>query len=173
MIKNEGLFWLLSFVPGLALVWLGLKRGMLLLSVLLILLLLGLWLLPDDFTVAGQSLANINLKYRPTSWSPIYKSFFEHDNWHLLSYTVIALMVAATALATGAKLRVAPLAVVVISAFSLLMTLYLFTRHAHGARVFTSINRVTLQLIPAMGFFGAIMFLCLSRAQTSANTDSD
>lgn len=163
LVKNEGLFWLLSFLPGLLLVWLGVKRGALSLAALAVLLLLCLWLLPENLTIAGQSLAGLNLQYRPQSWPSIYNSFLVHDNWHLLGYIFIALLVAAATLSRPTLARIAPLAAVITSALVLYLALYLLTRHAHGAIVYTSINRVALQLMPAVGFLASVIFLQLGR----------
>ena len=172
LLKNEGFFWLLSFLPGLVLVLLGMRRGVISLLALFVLLLLCLWLLPDDLAVAGHSLGSIDLRYRPGSWSPIFTSFFVHDNWHLLAYVFAALLLATAALPAPVRARLAPLAAAVISALCLFLALYLLTRHSQGAVAFTSINRVALQLIPAIGFLAAIIFLQLGsgRTQRAAGT---
>lgn len=168
LLKNEGLFWLLSFAPGLLLIWLGVGRGVVSLAALFLLLLLCLWLLPRDLAIAGQSLATIDLRYRPESWASIYRNFLVADNWHLLSYMVIALLPATATLARPALHRVAPVAAVVGSAFVLFLALYLYTRHSVGAVSNTSINRVALQLVPAIGFLATVVFLQLARGGRAA-----
>jgi hypothetical protein len=167
LIKNEGFFWLLSFVPGILLVLLGIKRGIFAILGLAFLLLVFLWLLPGDVSVAGQSLEALNLDYRSKAWLPISRSFLVHDNWHLLGYISIAVILLIAFFATSSLPRVAPLAAIVASAFCLFLALYLLTDHARGAAGYTSINRVALQLIPAVGFLTAICYLQLCRSKTS------
>ncbi len=167
LIKNEGLFWLSSFVPGLLLVWLGARKGFVLICVLLLMLLLVLWLLPGDLTVAGQSMNNIDLRYRPASWPAIFQSLLVHDNWHLLGYVTVAMVLAVFVFASPSLPGIMPPATTVVSAFCLYLALYLLTRHAVGAVQFTSINRVGLQLMPAVGFLATLIYLQLAREQDS------
>jgi hypothetical protein len=163
LIKNEGFYWLLSLLPGVLLVLAGLRRGLLTLAALALVLLTALWLMPADVVVAGHSLAEADIRYRPDSWAPIRLSFLVHDNWHFLAYMVLIAL-------PGALFfwrTTTPLAAVIVSALLLYLTLYLFTSNAAGAVMFTSLNRVALQLMPAAGFFSLVVFLCWIQREDS------
>ena len=163
LIKNEGVFWLLSFIPGLIFALLGPKRGIALITGLSLLLLLALWLLPGDLVIAGQTLNGLDLQYRPQSWPAIYQSLLVQDNWHLLGFLFIALSIVAAARAISSLPRIIPAAAVVLSALCLFLVLYLLTTYAAGAVSFTSINRVALQLMPAVAFLATLLYLEITR----------
>ncbi len=158
LVKNEGLFWFLSLFPGILLVMAGTRKGFLCLAGLAVALFFLLWKLPTDLAIAGHTLEGINLKYRPESWSPIYLSALVHDNWHFLVY----LFLIAIAVTPFYGHKQMPLAVVTVSAVLLYLTLYLMTNNAPGAAHFTSLNRVFLQLTPAIGFFTLTLYLELA-----------
>jgi hypothetical protein len=163
LIKNEGFYWLLSFVPGVLLVAFGWRKGLAVIVGLLVVLLGGLFLLPGDLVIAGHSLDSLALAYRPESWLPILTSFFIHDNWHLLAYTLPLLLLVAIFAGRGTLLRVAPTLVTLLGALACYLALYLLTRHAYGAVNFTSLNRVALHLMPSMALLAALLFAGLER----------
>jgi hypothetical protein len=76
LFKNEGFYWFMSLIPGILLVLLGVRRGLLVLASMLLLLLLFVALMPVETVVAGHSLAGLDIRYRPESWFPLYLSFF-------------------------------------------------------------------------------------------------
>ena len=157
LIKNEGFYWALSLLPGILLVLIGFRKGVIWLAALALLVVATIWLIPEDMVIAGHSLASIDIRYRPQSWLPLYLSFLVHDNWHFLAYLALAALAAVPFCARQAL----PLAAVMVSALLLYMTLYLFTSNAVGAEHFTSLNRVALQLMPAAGFFTLAIFATL------------
>jgi hypothetical protein len=157
LIKNEGFYWFLSLFPGILLVTVGLKKGLLSLAALAFSLLLLIWTLPSDMAIAGHTLEKISPGYRPDSWLPIYLSALVHDNWHHLVYLFLTSLMILPFL--GHKQL--PLAAVVLSAVCLYLALYLLTSNASGAVRFTSLNRVFLQLAPAIGFFTLTVYLAV------------
>jgi hypothetical protein len=161
LLKNEGFYWALSLLPGLALVWMGHRRGLLLLCVAFTGLCLVLWLLPGDLVIAGHSLDQAALAYRPKSWSAIYHSYFIHDNWHLLLYLLSALSVACLITRRDVLIGLSPSLVVMVAAMGLYLALYLLTANAGGAEHYTSLNRVALQQQPALAFVGALLYVGL------------
>ena len=158
LIKNEGFYWFLPLFPGILLVLVGIRRGLVVLAVLALLLVLAIWLMPADLEIAGHSLAETRIRYRPDSWLSIYLSFLVHANWHVLAYIALAALAAVPLFARAAL----PVAAVVVSALLLYLALYLFTKNAVGAVQFTSLNRVALQLMPALGFFSLAVFTLLA-----------
>jgi hypothetical protein len=163
LIKNEGVFWLLSFAPGLVLVACGIRRGLVTLTALFAILVLVMVLMPENWVVAGQSLKQLSLHYRPAGWQPIYLSFLIHDNWHFFSYLLLAAILIFIWTLRKQSSILAPVAVVILSSFALYFFLYLFTRHSHGAVYFTSLNRVALQLMPAAAFFTLLAYSTLTQ----------
>ncbi|MEH6586647.1 MAG: hypothetical protein V7720_08810 [Halioglobus sp.] len=160
LIKNEGFYWFLTLFPGILLVIAGTRKGIMCAAALAVALLALMWIMPADFAVAGHSLEDLNLKYRPDSWRPLYLSALVHDNWHMLGY----LFLAAILIIPFSGHRQIPLAAVTLSAVLLYMALYLLTDNAAGAVRFTSLNRVFLQLAPAIAFFTLTVYLTLSGA---------
>ncbi len=164
LLKNEGFYWALSMLPGLVVLQLGLYRGVCVGVGLLFGLIGVLLFLPPDLVIAGHSLGDMRLGFHPESAVPLARSLFLHDNWHLLAY-VFPTLVMAVALCRRQLLSAhAPVLAVVICALALYLALYLGTRHAYGAIHFTSLNRVGLQIMPAIAFVSALLFACLSRA---------
>lgn len=158
LIKNEGFYWLLSLIPGVAVATLGVQRALAIGLALLLGLLLLLWLLPGDWLIAGHSLNDIALRYRPEAWQAIGQSFFIHDNWHFLAWLFVAAL-CLTALTNEPSRKVlAPVAACLLSALCLYLALYLLTKHAGGAVRFTSLNRVALHLVPAAGFYVLLVY---------------
>jgi hypothetical protein len=165
LIKNEGFFWFLSFVPGLVLVVCGIRFGLWAGAAMTVVLLLAVALMPEQWVVAGHSLEELSLRYRPAGWSSLYLSFLLHDNWHFLSYLLLAALLFLIWRPRKLGSTLAPVASVLLSAFALYFCLYLFTRYSFGAVRFTSLNRVALQLMPAAAFFTLLVYATLSRKE--------
>ena len=167
LMKNEGLFWLLSFVPGLIVVlWPG-RRGYWLIAGLVVLCLVLLWVFPRDFQVAGHTLAQLKLHFIPRAVLPMLASLFTHDNWHLLFYGVLLLVPASMVVSQEARKRLPGLIVVLGAALTLYATLFLFTRFSYGAVHYTAINRIGLHLTPALLFLVALSWLYLDKNSAS------
>ena len=163
LIKNEGFYWSLSFLPGLVFVLLGPRKGAIVTGCLFLCLLLLLWVLPANLIIAGHSLEQTQLHYRPQGWSPLYLSFFAHDNWHLVGYLFIGLLLALSLTRYRTAPQLAGVATTILSTIGLYLALYLLTRHSHGAVYFTSLNRVALQIVPAVCFLAVLVYGKLSR----------
>jgi hypothetical protein len=171
LIKNEGFYWFLSLLPGFALALLGMKRSLLLFGLGLAVLILSLWWLPQaqNLVVAGHSLHDIALQYRPQGWQPIFLSFLVHDNWHFLAYLFLAAVLLLPAVRQSRHTLV-PTAAILIASLGLYLALYLLTRYSYGAVNYTSLNRVALQLMPAVGFFCLLVYGALLREQARDKT---
>ncbi|NQX89956.1 MAG: hypothetical protein HRT77_14965 [Halioglobus sp.] len=168
LVKNEGFFWLMSLVPGLLLVYCGLRLGLWVGAALAAVLLGVLAFMPAHWVVAGHSLQQLALDYRPEGWPAIYQSFLLHDNWHFLSYLLLAALLLFLVQHRRLVPSLAPLASVLISAFALYFCLYLYTRYSFGAVRFTSLNRVALQLMPAAAFFALLVYANLAGQASNA-----
>mgnify|MGYP003382139908 CR=1 FL=1 len=170
LIKNEGLFWLLTFTPGLIVVLLPARRALTLLAAGIVMLAGVLLLVPQDLAVAGHSLGDLDLRYRAGSLAGIATSIWVQDNWHLLGYLLVALppLVFLTRKATGAKL--AGIATILLSAIVLFLLLFLVTRYSLGAVRFTAVGRISLHLVPALMFFCLLLWNEVSARTPFART---
>lgn len=155
LIKNEGFFWLLTFIPATVVVVYPGRRTLLALCVALGIGVMGLLLFPRDVVVAGHSLDSLRIYFRPEAVKPVFDSFFVHDSWHLFAYLLAGLLAATLMVNRTAFADFRGIMVALASAAVLFLFLYLFTAHATGAVRFTSIGRISLQLVPAA------LFLCL------------
>lgn len=168
LVKNEGFYWFLTFGSGWLLASLGVKRGLLVGGTLLLGLLLVLRLMPDTWVIAGHSLQELSLGYRPEAWTAVYISFLKHDNWHFLSYLFLAALTMFIWHARQLAPMLAPVVAIVLSALALYLGLYLFTRYSFGAVRMTSLNRVALQLMPVVAFFTLLVYASVSRNRVLA-----
>ncbi|MEP1470473.1 MAG: hypothetical protein ABJK20_05985 [Halieaceae bacterium] len=158
LIKNEGFYWFLTLLPGILLATAKHRAIMAWLAAGALGFMVFLYAVYPDLSVAGHSLADFDIFYRPDSWIPIYLSTLVHDNWHLLFYLFLATLLTTPFLGK----KVMPILAVVLSAVALYLMLYVMTSNSAGAVQFTSLNRVALQLAPSLGFFTLIAYLALS-----------
>jgi hypothetical protein len=169
LIKNEGFYWMLTFVPALAVVLMPTKRAFLSVAGLAAVLILVVAFFPRDLAVAGHSLDRLNLHYRPGALESIIESFFVHDNWHLLAYFLTALLALSCWKRRSALIRCAGISLAIGSALALFLFLFTFTAYAGGAIKFTAVGRIALQLVPAMTFLALVITYELSRGQDQGN----
>ena len=158
LIKNEGFYWLLSFIPALVVVFLPMRRALQLLAAGLVLLVVVLIMIPSDFAVAGHSYNELLLRYRPGALSGIGYSIWMHDNWHLLGYLLVGLLVLALAQGTQTPAKLPFFAVALATALALFLVLFVFTRYSSGAIRFTAVGRISLHLMPGMMFLAMILY---------------
>jgi len=164
LIKNEGFYWLLTFIPALIVVLLPTRKAVLILLVLVIATLALLWLFPRDFTVAGHSLELLDIHYRSLALPPLVKIFTVHDNWHLFIYLLLPIVPAGYLLAGKSRGQYLGIGAALASALGLFLILYLFTGHAHGAIYYTSVGRIALQLVPSLMFLMMLLYHEVSRS---------
>ncbi|MGL4566863.1 MAG: hypothetical protein ACRCVD_16325, partial [Halioglobus sp.] len=158
LVKNEGFFWLLTFIPGVIVVLLPVRRALTLLAAGVVVLALALLLVPQDLAVAGHSLAELDLRYRPGALAGIATSIWMQDNWHLLGYLLVVLTPLLLVLRKSASGKLAGIAVTLLSATVLFLFLFLFTRYSMGAVRFTAVGRISLHLMPALVFFCLLLW---------------
>jgi len=157
LIKNEGLFWLLTFIPALVVVFLPGRRAAILLAFLLLTVLVLLLLLPGDFAVAGHSLDRLGLRYRPKALPGLTRSIWVHASWHLFGYLLLCLLPLGLIVArrkTGGYLGITT---ALACAVGLFLVLFLFTGYASGAVRFTAVGRISVQLVPGLLFLVALL----------------
>lgn len=158
LIKNEGFFWLLTFFPAIVVVLFPGKRAFSLLLVSLLLLAVVLLVFPRDMVVAGHSLEQLSLQYRPGALAGIFESFFVHDSWHLFAYLLTALMALVLWRVPAGFRDSAGMATALAAATCLFLVLFLFTGYSKGATRFTAVGRISLHLVPAFTFFCLVLY---------------
>jgi hypothetical protein len=177
MIKNEGLFWLLSFLPALAVRFLPRRRLPFFMAAGAGLTVVTLMVVPKELEVAGHTLAELRLDFRAEAVLPLLESLFVFANWHLLFWLLSALLVGSLAANfwTQASWPMPLLAVgaALVVAVALFFALFLFTDYASAAVRHTSGTRHMLQLAPALLFFSMLLWRNLhSNAAHNGSPDS-
>ncbi len=172
LIKNEGFFWLLTFLPGLVVVFLPARQVVILLSAGLLSLGLVLLVLPGDMVIAGHSLEQLNLHFRPEALGGLRDSLLVGDSWHLFPYLLLGLVVLAAFRPGPAMENLSAIALVLASALVLFLVLFLFTKYAGGATRLTAGGRISLHLAPALLFFCLLLYGRLAR-NTTGESASD
>jgi hypothetical protein len=151
-IKNPGLFWALTLVPGVLVTLLpryGLKLAAGGLGVAIVLL-------------AALARANVTIfNYRlqldfDPAWSALAESYFLLGNWNLLWYAAIGVAVLARRQLFAPAL--APLAVVLSAGLLFLFVVFGFTNARAWVADQTTVNRATLHLAPLIAVFLVLGF---------------
>ncbi len=164
-VKQEGLVWMFSFLPALGVVRLGRRAWMAITAVLSIAMLL-LWLvggldlrLPGGAHLAASfgrleipGLPAVALGYHPV-WEELTRYLFVYGSWHLFWYLWPLLLVIALPRAVADKAARASL-VQVATALGLVLFMFLFTDIYRWVKEGTAVNRILLQLVPGLMFFG-------------------
>lgn len=155
LIKNEGVFWFITILGGMAAA--ALPRR-LLWPVLLgcgVLGITALGLFPKDLAIAGHSLEQLDLYYRPEAWTGIISSLLLLDSWHLLPWFALLLVTGYWLSGRSSTGSLTGIGTALALALGLFLTLYLGTGYAGGAIRLTAVSRTSLQLLPT------VLYLCL------------
>ncbi len=152
LIKNEGLFWVASLLPGIIFSVLPHRRGIMIIGMLLLLAAGLLIFLPQDILVAGNTLQQLDPYFRPESIGSYLSSLFVQDNWHFLSYLFLILVPVCFIFVSRARYKLFAVTLVILGCVGLHIFLFLFTKYGHSAVSFTAVNRLSLQLVPAIAF---------------------
>jgi hypothetical protein len=153
--KNEGFYWGLTFLPALLVVTLPHRHTIVLFCAASLMLVSLLMVIPQDIEVAGHSLQQLDLHYRPNALWAIAVSFWVQDNWHLFAYLLLALSLLSMVPARTIPRPYLGVITALVAAIGLLLVLFTFTHFANGALRFTAIGRISLHLVPGL------LFLCL------------
>ncbi|MBB1127199.1 hypothetical protein [Thiospirillum jenense] len=171
LLKNEGLFWLVTFIPALAALWLPARRLFILLGSATIAGALLIWLLPADMMIAGHRLAELNLGWRFDAFLPVLRSLFLFDSWHLLYWLAMGLLVINIAQRQQWARPFIAVSFALFTGYGLFFLLFLTTNYANAAAGDTSVSRIALHLAPATVFWTWLLFQQVS--QTSAVYSAD
>jgi len=170
LIKHEGWVWALSLVPitawGLmsppvrAATKVGLAVGVVVIAAAIALDHYGYWdwyvdkhgILPE--TLVLPVVGSVQLAYSPV-WAAVGKNLLWLDSWHLLWLALAAALVyGLTDRGVRQLSYLAPMGAQAALALSIVFAIFFLTENAAWARDYTSLNRVLLQVVPMLVFFG-------------------
>jgi hypothetical protein len=167
LIKTSGTFWAITLLPGLVVALLpgrGVKiLGAALVAGMLVLLALGRW----DSVLLGR---NLGLDFAP-SWRSLVDGWFLFDNWHLLWYGAIALV-----LLGAPRLIRRPLAPLAMTAAAGLIFVFVPVSYpAVGAWIGdpAPVSRAALPLAPLLVCLGVLLWNQLSEPASVVGATSD
>ena len=154
--------WALTLLPAVVYTMAG-KYGLriVLAGFVVVLVVLGV-LAQSEPVILGYRL---HLDFAP-DWTALGQSFFLLDNWHLLWYGVITVLVLGRRqlLAPG----IAPLTLVVVAGALFLLLVFGFTNARGWVADQTTINRAVLHLAPLAALWALMVFGAWSRASGAA-----
>lgn len=171
LLKQEGIYWALAFLPGLLVLYVGPGRGYAVLCALLLVMVLLLMLLPPGTSFAGHTIREMHFFYRPAGWLPLLEGFFLHDNWHLTSYLFGAALIGYLVTGWRGRYNLAPALTVLAGVAFLILLLYLFTGYTVAAVKHTSSNRLAMHFVPAWLFMLTVLF-CHMRRPVTRDTET-
>jgi hypothetical protein len=166
-IKNPGLAWALTLVPGVIVVLLprlGLKLAVAGLGAMLFLLAV---LAQTSTSILGYRL---HLDFEP-AWAPLRASYFLLGNWNLLWYGVFA-----AAFLAGRQLAsqtLAPMTIIVTAGAVLLFVVVSLTNASAWVADQTTASRATLHFAPVAAVFAALAFRAFAVRWANARPTAD
>lgn len=156
IIKNEGAFWALTFLPAIA-VAVHTRHKLAKLSLLFVLILALLAVLAQKNPVLVANTLKHFTELHISGLGGIIQAIWLHNNWHLLGY-LFAVVIPLGLLSPGALTRRYPGLVVALScSVGLFLFLFLFTAFGEGASNFTGVGRLCIHLFPGLLFLCALL----------------
>ena len=151
LIKTPGIVWALTFVPATLVVLLP-RVGLMLAGALaaLALILLGILAQTDPIILGYKLHAN----FSPV-WAPLLQNYFVLDNWHLFWFLFVGLALISYKSLFGPFLRAKT--VLMLTGLAFLGAVFFFTMAEAWVTDFTTVNRATLHIIPALMFYTMLL----------------
>ncbi|HEY2968013.1 MAG TPA: hypothetical protein VGK75_06555 [Casimicrobiaceae bacterium] len=145
-VKNEGAVWALTLLPAI-IVTLHRRIGIAAVASIGVAAILYLAFGPNEVKIMGYTVSTrlANLMF------PVHEHLFVMDNWHLLWYAAIALIVVNARLLFGKTL--APMTVTMLAATGLVVVVFFFSNVARGVAEENLLNRFLLQAVPALAYY--------------------
>jgi hypothetical protein len=146
LLKLEGILWVMTLVPG---VMIGVNRrlGMVATVVVAAAAVLYLAFAPSELRILGYTLRT---HFDDVS-RPLFQHLFVMDNWHLLWYAAIAVVMVNGRLVAGTLL--APMSGTILAAAAFIVVVFFFSNASGGVRDETLTNRLLLHVVPALVFY--------------------
>jgi hypothetical protein len=165
-IKNPGVVWVLTLVPGLAVALLG-RTGVRLAAIAFIAVtVVLLFFARSDAVLFGYRL---HLEFDPPIRA-LVESYFTLANWHLLWYSIVAVAILGWRHLLSRDL--APLTVVVVAGLGFLMFGFAFTNARQWVEDQSTVNRATLHLAPLAAIWMMLAFRAWATSVAPARLSS-
>ena len=149
-LKFEGLVWVATLTAG-AVVAVNRRAGFAMVAAVVVAAVAYML-----FGPAQLRILDFVLFTRFENVSPqIYEHLFVMDNWHLLWYAAVAVLVVNARLIVGPTL--APMTVTMLAAFTFVFVLFYFSSAAGGVKDDSLTNRMPLQIVIAFLFYLALI----------------
>ena len=151
LIKTPGIVWALTFVPATLVVLLP-RVGLMLAGALaaLALALLGILAQTDPIILGYKLHAN----FSPV-WAPLLQNYFVLDNWHLFWFLFVGLALISYKSLFAPFLRAKT--VLMLTGLAFLGVVFFFTMAEAWVTDFTTVNRATLHIVPALMFYTMLL----------------
>ncbi|HZQ60744.1 MAG TPA: hypothetical protein VFC24_05295, partial [Casimicrobiaceae bacterium] len=156
-IKNPGIVWALTLVPGLIVILLP-QKGVRVVAALFGLAVLGLAVLAQTEPVIFNY--RLHLDFNP-AWAALGETLFLLDNWHLLWYAVIAVAIVAWRQLLSPAL--VPVTMIGAAGVLFLFVVFGFTNARIWVSDQTTINRAVLHFAPVALVFAVLAFDAFAR----------
>jgi hypothetical protein len=149
-LKLEGIFWVLTLAFG-GMVALNRRLGLAIAGLAAAASLLYLAFGPSELRIFSYTL---HTRFVDVSL-PVYEHLFFMDNWHLLWYAVVAVLVTNWRLLLSKSL--APMSVTMLAAAGFIIVVFFFSNASGGVDDETLTNRLLLHVVPALVFYLALI----------------
>jgi len=149
-VKLEGSLWVLTLIAG-AITALNRRLGLVLMGIATAVAVLYLAFGPSELGMLGYSLRTQFVNVSP--W--VYEHLFAMDNWHLLWYAVVAMVVVNARSLLGARL--APMTMTIGTAVAFIVVVFFFSNASGGVKDETLTNRLVMHTVPAFLFYLALI----------------
>jgi hypothetical protein len=160
-VKQEGSLWVLTLVPG-AVTTLNRRAGLAMVAAVAVAASLYLAFGPSEL-----HLFRYTLRTRFVDVSEVvYEHLFVMDNWHLLWYAGVAVVVVHARALFGSRL--APMTVTMLAAVAFIAVVFFFSTAASGVEEDTLTNRLVLHIVPAFLYYIALILRSSERQAQSA-----
>ena len=149
-LKQESVLWVLTLVPGVV-VALNRRLGLAMTAIVAAAAVLFLAFAPSELRIFRYALRT----HLDDVSRPLAEHLFVMDNWHLLWYAAVAVLVC-NVRSLGGKL-LAPMSVTMLTAVAFIAVVFFFSGASWGVRDETLTNRFLLQIVPALVFYLALI----------------
>lgn len=153
-IKNEGFIWALSMIPATTIAFMQRRQAAKLFLLMLLWGVFFLLILPDNWEVAGTTVADIHPSFNMAALLGIIKSLWLHDNWHLLGFFLLLLIPLGLLLPGALTRSYLGVTVALVCSGGAYLFLFIFTGFGVGAADFAAVGRLSIHLVPT------VLFLC-------------
>lgn len=160
-IKKEGIVWALTLLPP---VLVAIDRRLGLRVVAALSAAVGLYLLfgPTELKLLGYTLRT---QFSNVS-APLFEHLFEMDNWHLLWYLTLAIVLTRWRVLFSAAM--APMTVTMLGACAFVFVVFFYSSAGGGVADETLVNRLPLHLAPALAFYLVLLWRQSPEAEAGA-----